>query len=183
MFIGLLPLGAADEDPIEKIEGPVLIMRFSEIADRNDGSYRFVTTLGDERNSIYSRAVVFRDREAFDEELAEMTRYMGEPTMNRDDHKTWTSSEEGSDSTTSLIFISPFSRGGPSPQTMARMASLTEFNKITEVFPSNYNVDDPFRLLNRLLKTHPDIRLISVLPEERKREKYSSEGHSYYLSR
>lgn len=183
MIVSLLPLGAADNSAVQKIEGPVLVMKILEISDREEGSYSFLTELRDGRNAITSRAVVFRDQEAFDKELEELTGYLGEPTRNQDDHKAWTRSGDGDASTTTLIFISPFSRGGPSPQSMARIASLTEFNKITEVFPSNYNVDDPFLLLNRLLKTHPDIKLVSVLPEELAFGKYKSEGHAYYLSR
>ncbi len=183
LFVGQFSWSGAEENAIEKIEGPVLTLRFAKIADRGEGSYSYLTTLKDGRTAIQCRAVVFRDQAAFDKKLAEMTEALGDPFRNQNEHKTWKTSDAGGDSVDTLIFLSPFSQGGPTPQSMSQIASLTEFNKIIEVFPANYNVDDSLTLLNQILKTHPGIKMVSMQPEETTSGKYRSSTEIYHLTR
>ncbi|MDF1740908.1 MAG: hypothetical protein P1U86_17230 [Verrucomicrobiales bacterium] len=183
LIVAPVSWGGAEENPIEKIEGPVLTLRFSRIADRDEGSYSYLTSLKDGHTAIQSRAIVFRDQAAFDKKLAEMTDELGDPFRNENKHKTWKISDAGGDSVDTLIFLSPFSQGGPTPQGMSRIASLTEFNQIIEVFPANYNVDDSGELLNQILKTHPGIKMVSMEPEETTSGKYRSSTEIYHLTR
>lgn len=182
-FAGQISWSVAEESAIDKIEGPMLTMRFDRMSDRGEGSYSYLTSLKDGRTAIISRAVVFRKQEAFDKKLAEMTAELGDPIRNHDEHKTWQNSDNGNHSVDTLILISLFSQRGPSPQSMSRIASLTEFNKIVQIFPENYNVQDSYELLDEMLKTHPDIKKVSMEPEDTNSGKRRSSAKIHHLTR
>jgi len=182
LFVGQIHVFAAEQNRVETMEGPVLVLQISETRDRDQQSYGYITRLGNGYKSIYSRVVVYRDREKFDQEMEKQVEYE-EPTVNRDDHKVWENISERNVSKTIHIFSSPFNRGGGSPQSVSRTGSLTEFEKIAGTRINGLMLDDSLTLLNRLLRADKTLKLVTVLHAETKLGKYSSEDQTYYLSR
>jgi hypothetical protein len=182
MFVGQIQLFAAEGNRVETMEGPVLILQVSETKDLDQQSYGFITRLEDGSRSIYSRVVVYRDREKFDQEMKKQTQY-SEPTVSRDDHKVWENTSERNVSKTIHIFSSPFNRGGGSPQSVSRTGSLNEFEKLAGTRINGLMLDDSLTLLNRLLKADSSLKLLSVRHEETKLGEYTSEDQFYYLAR
>lgn len=183
MLVGQVQVIAAENNRVEKMKGPVLVMRFSQTNDRDKQASGYITYLEDGQTSIYSRVIVYRDREKYDAEMKRTTESSGAPTMNGDNHKVWENSSEGSISRMSHIYSSPFSGGGGSPQSVSRTGSLTEFEKISGTRKNGLMLEKPLILLNRLLQADKTLKLVSVRHDETNFGKYSSKSQYYYLSR
>jgi|GEM_PF-1643324 len=183
ILVGQVQVLATENNLVKKMEGPVLVLQFSETRDRDKQAYGFITRLENGHKSIHSRVVVYRDREKFDKEMMQQAKYEGEPTVNRDDHKVWENTAERNASKTAHIFTSPFSRGGGSAQSVSRTGSLTEFEQIAGIRINGLMLEDPLILLNRILKADKALKLVSVRHNETKLGQYTSEDQTYYLSR
>ena len=125
--------------------------------------------------------VYYRNWEKFDQESE--AKYGGEPTVNRDDHKVWKDTSVRGVSKAVHIFVSPFSRGGDSPQQRSQIGSLIGFEGISGTRINGLMLDKPLLLLNRLLKAEDALKLVSVRHEETKSGRFSRESEYYTLSR
>lgn len=183
MTLGLVPVIAAKDNRVEKMEGPVLVMRFSQTNDGEKQAYGFISYLEDGQTSVFCRVVIYRDREKFDEEMKRVTESSGEPKMNGENQKVWENISEGSISKMSHIYFSPYGSPRGSPQSLAQTGSLTEFEKISGIQGNRVMLQKPLILMNRILKADKTLRLVSVRHDETKIGIFSRESEYYYLTR